>query len=305
MFERLAADPVDESRMILDCGIATYQPTKVYALFSGGHDSLCAAHIAAQHPGFAGCVHICTGIGIPETSQYVRETCAQYGWPLQEFTPPKSYDELVMAYGFPGPSMHYVMYSALKERCLRALVRKEGLSRKCRQCHRLTHARKTFGTDLRINHPYNPACILLVSGVRLEESKRRMAYGKHYHQEGPRVFCAPILGWSNAERHAYMADQGLSHNPVADKLCMSGECLCGAFASENEIQELERWYPEVAQRIHDLEAKVARTTDKPCQWGKEPKEPYIPDPNQNDLFSLCWSCGNKPLTYSEAEETSA
>ena len=34
----------------------------VYALFSGGHDSLCSTFIASRHPLFQGVVHLNTGI---------------------------------------------------------------------------------------------------------------------------------------------------------------------------------------------------------------------------------------------------
>jgi len=51
---------------------------------------------------------------------------------------------------------------------------------------------------------------------------------------------------------------------------MSGECLCGAFAKPNELEEIAFWFPDVAQEIHDLEHEVAATGKfKPerCRWG--------------------------------------
>jgi hypothetical protein len=76
-------------------------------MFSGSHDSLVAAHLAAQHPHFTACVHIDTGIGIEETQEFVRETCHREGWPLVELvTLPSVYLELVLTYGFAGYGMH-------------------------------------------------------------------------------------------------------------------------------------------------------------------------------------------------------
>lgn len=50
-----------------------YEPSAVYGLFSGGHDSLCSTHIASTMPNFKGVVHANTGIGIEETREFVRD----------------------------------------------------------------------------------------------------------------------------------------------------------------------------------------------------------------------------------------
>jgi hypothetical protein len=54
---------------------------------------------------------------------------------------------------------------------------------------------------------------------------------------------------------------------------MSGECLCGAFARPDELVEIRYHFPEVAQRIDELQVRAVA--------------------QQPDLFSLCWSCGNE------------
>ena len=81
-----------EARSVLDRVFVEHQPIALYAMFSGGHDSLVAAHLAAQHPRFTACVHIDTGIGIEQTREFVHETCHRQGWPLVELaTPPSVY----------------------------------------------------------------------------------------------------------------------------------------------------------------------------------------------------------------------
>jgi 3'-phosphoadenosine 5'-phosphosulfate sulfotransferase (PAPS reductase)/FAD synthetase len=112
-----------EPYKIVETAIERYSPNHVLGLFSGGHDSLCACHIASQHPNFSGVVHINTGIGIEETRQFVRDTCQREGWELLELHPPETYESLVVEHGFPGPAHHYKMYQRLKERCLRQLLR--------------------------------------------------------------------------------------------------------------------------------------------------------------------------------------
>ena len=56
----------------------------VWVGFSGGDDSLTAALVTAQAAQFRGCLHLDTGIGIPETQDFVRETCQRQGWPLRD-----------------------------------------------------------------------------------------------------------------------------------------------------------------------------------------------------------------------------
>ena len=132
---------------IIQEAVEQYNPSHVFGLFSGGHDSLCACHIASQHPRFDGCIHINTGIGVKETREFVRGICQQYGWPLKEYHPPDSFEDIVTEHGFPGPGQHATMYIRLKERALRQIMREHG-----------KRSRK----------------ILFVTGVRRQESVRRM-----------------------------------------------------------------------------------------------------------------------------------
>src|SRR5262245_34867070 len=115
-----------------------YQCSKVFALFSGGDDSLAALRVAAEHPNFRAAVHCNTGIGVEATREFVRETCRQLRCPLLEYRAaenvngkgqpdPQIYEQHVLEYGFPGPTKfgHGKMYARLKERGLRRLFREE------------------------------------------------------------------------------------------------------------------------------------------------------------------------------------
>ena len=75
LFVRPVSDPIGRAARILDVAIRRHKPVNVFAMFSGGHDSVCAAHVASQRPEFSGCVHINTGIGIEKTREFVRLTC--------------------------------------------------------------------------------------------------------------------------------------------------------------------------------------------------------------------------------------
>lgn len=244
----------------------TYAPA--FALFSGGHDSLCATHYAMTRGYADEVVHINTGIGIPATREFVLETCRKYGWPLNELHPPESYEELVLERGFPGPAMHYIFYTRLKERCLAAFARE----------------RKEKRGDP----------IVFCSGVRKAESSRRMrGQQSEWLREGRLGWWwrAVILDWSKADCNRYIEANLLPRNPVVDKIHMSGECKCGAFARPGEREEDRFWFPEFAARLDELETKVEAAGHHGCIWGVRPPRVHR---DQGALFSrlgmLCSSC---------------
>lgn len=215
----------------IDAAVDEFNPSHVFALFSGGHDSLSSTAVAAKHSAFSGVVHINTGVGIEQTREFVRETCAERGWPLIELHPDgKTYRDLVAEKGMPGgPRAHATTYYWLKQRQVRRLVR--------------DHKR---GRNGRVG---------LVTGIRVDESERRMAavMSQPVHRIGSQVWVNPILDWSAADCGRFIDGEGLRRNSVVDLLHRSGECLCGALAHHSEIREIERWFPDAAAELHDYE----------------------------------------------------
>ncbi len=257
--DRSADEAAVEASAILDDVIERNNPSHVFALFSGGHDSLCSVHLASKHPRFSGAVHVNTEIGIERTREFVRETCCSYGWPLIELRPPRppfqdkqgrpwgefgqtAYEALVLRWGFPGPKGHTLMYNRLKERCIARLIRE----------HRQKKQR-----------------IVLVTGVRRQESRRRMGHIVSEQREGRRVWCAPLVDWNEDDKRAYRLANQLPTNKVAKRLCMSGECLCGAFARPEELAEVEKVCPATATYIRSLELRVKDAGQSRCRWGEK------------------------------------
>lgn len=239
--------------------------SKLFALFSGGHDSLCSTKIASTHPKFQAAVHINTGIGIQETRQFVRDTCKEQGWPLIELFPDgKTYRQLVLDKGFPrGPKSHNTMYYWLKQRQVRRLIRE----------HK-THRFDRIG---------------LATGIRIQESQRRMAAALSVpvRREGAQVWLSPILDWSALQCSEFMAEQNLKRNQVVDLLHRSGECLCGALAHHTELKEIELWYPEAAGEIRKLQDECVERGLKCSRWATiSSKQPNL---NQKTL-PLCVGC---------------
>jgi 3'-phosphoadenosine 5'-phosphosulfate sulfotransferase (PAPS reductase)/FAD synthetase len=243
-----------------------YNPIRSFALFSGGNDSIVTTHLSMSTGLVDEVLHINTGIGIPETRQFVQETCKALGWPLREIHAEKGqYEKFVRKYGFPGPQAHKYSYVWLKERPLKKLIRET----------------KTKRMDK----------IFLITGVRNLESARRMGYVAPVRKDGASIWVAPAFQWSKLDLHAYKKKHNLPTSPVVEKFHMSGECLCGAYAHENEMQELEEHFPIVSNRIHLLE-KEMEGTGKPCVWGHRGKwEDEADQEDDSSLFRpMCVGC---------------
>lgn len=242
-------------------------------MFSGGNDSVCCSHLASKVNGFTACVLIDTGIAIKQAHIHVKETCKKMGWPLKIYKSKYNYDDLVMRYGFPGPSQHKVMYIQLKERAIRALIKdtKQKTSDK----------------------------ILLITGVRKQESQRRMeTVTAPIVKDGAKIWVAPMWEWSNDERDQYIANNNLPRNPIKPLIHVSGDCLCGAYADKGELELLHIFFPEEYSRIKKLQDKVIQKfpwgyDEQPPNWWTNYKngQEFLGD----EFMPLCWSCDRRFL----------
>lgn len=264
---------IAEGRAILDDAVATYDPSHVFALFSGGNDSLTETHLTMQHPRASGVVHINTGIGLPETRAFVYETCKQYGWPLKEYAAAESYEQWVLTGGFPGPAQHSIMYNRLKGRSVDALVR--------------DHKQEWHGRSKRGDR------IMLVTGARRQESQRRMGTVERMRRVYAQVWVNPLYAWTKADVWDYKAHFNLPTNPATTTLGMSGECLCGAFAEQHELEQIAHFFPQMGAYLHDLQDRVA-AAGYPWGWDEAPPAWFhLEKRGQGRLFDfnpLCSSC---------------
>ena len=64
----------------ISSAILEHNAQGIFALFSGGHDSLCSTHIASRHPDFTGVIHCNTGICACALG------CLVDRWPIQANT---------------------------------------------------------------------------------------------------------------------------------------------------------------------------------------------------------------------------
>jgi len=271
LFDVPLQDALAQTRGIMSAAKAKYQPSRTFLLFSGGNDSLVLLDVLAGQ--YDEIVHINTGIGIPETTAFAARTASAYREPFTELSPPDSYEHLVLNNwdGLPGPGAHYLTYQRLKERCVMELLRRH----------------RTFRGER----------FMLLTGVRQAESVRRMGYKDPVNRNGGQVWVNPLLFWSNANMAEYRSAQSLPVNEVSVHLHMSGECLCGAMASQGPAQEerelIRFFYPDFDNRLSAIEKECRDRGLRWCQWGmargKEPKP----------AGELCQSCEYRQLSLLE------
>lgn len=264
----------DRARRQIDVAVTEYKLDGIVALFSGGHDSLTCTHVASKHPLFKGVIHIDTGTGLPQTRQFVEETCKREGWDLIIQKPATTYEMLIVKYGFPGAAQHAHMYRYLKERPL---------------AQAKTKASQRYGCKR----------IGFITGVRSQESARRMGHVEAHHKDKAGVWVAIIHDWSALDCNQYVTTHHLPRNPVKDTMHLSGECFCGSFARPEEKRELEVWYPEHAKKIEAWQELVRTAVNLGLssipfnhqQWGHGGNlgKSAVPD-EQLELLPMCWFC---------------
>lgn len=253
----------------------------VVTLFSGGNDSTTLAHIFRERATHA--AHANTTIGVEQTRQFVREVCRDWELPLIEKTPPRErdhYRSLVLDQGFPGPGHHFKMFQRLKERAL-IEVRRELVS----------NPRKER--------------VVFIAGRRRQESKRR-AHVPAMERVGSTVWVSPLISWTKLDMNTYRLMRGdVPVNEVSDLIHMSGECLCGSFASRGERQEVEFWFPDAFTEVRELEALIADRDDIPERrktwgWGAEKGAKVVQSPKTGRLCTSCDSRFAAPLDNLES-----
>jgi 3'-phosphoadenosine 5'-phosphosulfate sulfotransferase (PAPS reductase)/FAD synthetase len=303
------SNTIARGRKTLQSALQKYTPDAVFAGFSGGDDSLVATDFLHRMlPKRAQTVHINTGIGFETTREYVRSMSEEMGWRMEEIHAEEdcgeSYDEIVRGNckvpgGFPGPAAHQAhsedsqadlgsyIYDRLKGRAIGELHRRHKDSR---------------GGE-----------ILLITGIRKDESQRRMGYDDTVIDRDPAwqnvVWINPIYYLTADQRDRYIKRRGLRRNP-ATKICgTSGECLCGAFDEGGKaLDELKAQCNllgemDLYERIVSLQEEVWddypwRYDERPPDWFAEAREGQmalegIPrSEDQNRIAQqMCVGCG--------------
>ena len=276
---------VDAATELIQRAVQEHSPAAWVPLFSGGHDSVCACHVAYMTPGSQRpftVYHIDTGIGSKYTRSYVEDRCEQFGWTLDVVRSPDqakdSYEAFVRDRGFPGSGRHGWVYARIKERAVHALA-------------------------VSLAKGQRPA--MFISGSRRQESQRRMGYAVAVrrgdgimasgHLRNPsRLWVAPCIEWVPADQKRYMEEYSIPRNRIKDLIGLSGECFCGAFAREDgtadgELAAIKEHAPDVYEEIMRL-SEIARECGKPDKWGQKPDGEEPECPLFDGAMELCASC---------------
>lgn len=249
--------------------------TEVRRLFSGGHDSLCAAVVASEYKSFYRgnsskvVHHIKTGIGAAYTLEFVERVCRIMDWELKVWQSPSTYEQIVMKYGFPGPGAHRWPYSLLKDRCVSYMTRGKAKkmlvtgSRSQESVRRMGHVEPVHVGDWSVKKCRQCRASKRRGGVCPHGACRKVLV------KLGRVWTAPCHDWSKAEQQHFMDELGLPINKLKVAMGMSGECFCGAFAAPGELDRIRQFAPDVAAEIDRL-TEIAKAHGKPCVWGHRP-----------------------------------
>lgn len=263
----------------------TQDVTHVYAAFSGGDDSISSLEVARHMPNFKGAFFIDTGINVPGAEARAREICERRGAELIVYRAlentradgtldPQDYEQIVLEHGFPGQVMHQRMFDRLKGRAFSRLVR---------------DVRNRLGAKR----------VMLVSGTRQAESRRRARTVQPFQRAGNTVWAAPLWNWSTRQRDEFAALMKLPRNPYKAQIGISGDCLCGAYSVPGELEKIEQAFPCVGRRLRDIERRVKAQgfpwgwdERPPSDWAAVPMPTLLPAEDTAYTFT-CVGCASK------------
>jgi len=262
--------------------------TEFYVAYSGGKDSgIVLDLVSKEYPDqFKGVIFVNTGIATNATIDFVQDWCKKNNYPLHilhsydvkrvkkskygKIGDPFTYENLVLSGGFPTAGGHHFTMARLKYYPMRKFI---------------------FG---RIKNGENP-CV--ISGVRRNESKRRSVsktYDNYIKNDGKLTFVTPLYYKSNEWVSEYWIVNNIKRSPVYETLHISGDCLCGCFAKEEELKLLEMFHPEVYTEIQRLEKLVREKGTEEAKehptWGNHNESTLKVESHDDIESAVCSEC---------------
>jgi len=222
--------------------IEKINPHMIVCCYSTGNDSATMSHICMTANLASTLFFVDTGTGVDEEDgktsvlNVANEYANKHSWPLIIEKTPISYEDNVLKNGFPGPPQHSVMFGYLKGRAFRLLKKHHAPRKK----------------------------LVLLTGLRQSESEQRKKKSTFYRQEGQYHWINPIFKWSKRDCFQYLKANNVYTSPIAALLGMSGECLCGSYAGDGELEMIKQFFPVTGKRIQDLES---RARENGFNWG--------------------------------------
>lgn len=271
---------------ILNRALHNFKPSCVIVSFSGGHDSMVAAHLTAQwvkrhgHSTTFRVMAANTGIAADDWSAFVQSVARLQRWPFEMWTnpDPRWFARDALENGFKsGLSVHKVYFYYLKQRAFRA----------CLQAHK--------------KHQHDR--VMFVTGVRREESPQR-ANTPEWTRSGAAVWCNPLIHWNKTAIETYRMEHELPQNPFYAVSGGSGDCYCN-WHGDSTVQRLLETTPNLGRRMAFLSRIVRKRHgcgygEPFTDWIKQARAGQLALPGFEDTPYLCASCERPKHKYNEA-----
>lgn len=201
-----------------------YAIRSVACCFSGGKDSLVSTHLMMNFlPDYLDkwVVHANTGIMLPVAKPFVEDICKSFGWKLKVVDGNFFYE--AQTKGMPRMKHRWCCHIC-KIEPIQAFI-------------------KTL-------IPQRAE----VTGLRRDESLKRAKLNQiYYKRKVPSWAYAPIIGWSEKQVLGYMRSNSLPMPPHY-RMGLRETCMCGVYSNRKQMEILKAKFPELWQKILDLEA---------------------------------------------------
>ncbi len=216
-----------------------YKPHSTILMMSGGKDSMLTYQVAKTlgiKIDFI--MHGWTRTGIFETTEFVRAFAMREGVPYIESDAGDSYRKYVLKNGFfgVGRQSHSVAYHLLKS----------------------DHFRSNISRHIR--HGQRGRNVVMLSGARRQESANRAKNidvpVRREKVKSPNIWAALCHEWGVEERNGFLEEVKAPINPVTQRLCRSGECMCGTMQSPLDRAEAATEFPAWGKWIRDISNEV-------------------------------------------------
>jgi 3'-phosphoadenosine 5'-phosphosulfate sulfotransferase (PAPS reductase)/FAD synthetase len=203
----------------------------IYALFSGGRDSLVALHLSKTISDMLEleikALHVDTTVSTPGNLEYVGEVCKEFKVDLIILKPKHDFFSLVNKWGFPTATRRWCCY------------------------HLKIEPLKEFFKNV------DTSGVLLADGIRADESWKRRKFPKlGWHRHFKCLNYHPIFEWTKEDVRDYIRINNLKENPLYEKLPRVSECWCTAFKTVRQFQILKREWPELFNKFVEAEAAL-------------------------------------------------
>lgn len=262
---------------IIDRAYEHWRPSWIFALYSGGYDSVSSTHFAWKWAEARGLTHKVkvisadTGVSADGWRDYVARVARSQTWlhEIRTNPDPNFYYKNVREYGMPyTKQMHWqIMYRNLKERTFDALRAEHKENRRDR--------------------------CMLVTGMRRDESHQR-ASTPEWLEDGAGLWVSPLVNWTGKQVRELRIALNIEINPFYEKKLGSGDCECnwGGFLT---MEELEQASPQLAARIRPEHNHCLRMHG--YGYGERPTDTLLAEragqmtlPGVEPLVNLCASC---------------